>query len=313
VNLSAIDINLVVALDALLRERNVTRAARRVGLSQPAMSHALTRLRGLMGDPLLVRVGRQMQLTARAEAMAGQVAAIMHDLAGLFGEPPPPFDPATSSRAFRIAASEFVDLALLSRLNATLSDGAPRISVHLVPALDRAAEALRSEEIDLALGVFPEGALPADVRRATLFHDRFVGLARMSHPRARGRVAPEIFASLAHIAVPGRGAGDGVADDLLAKRGVKRRVAMTVPHVLLVPPVVAGTDLVATVAARIARAFSSQLPLREFELPVDLPPVEIAMLWSNRTHNEPGRAWLRELVSDAVTHVLDVGRRKQQQ
>lgn len=310
-NLSAIDVNLVVALDALLRERNVTRAARRVGLSQPAMSHALMRLRSLLHDPLLIRVGRQMQLTARAEAMAAQVAAVIHDLTGIFSEPPPPFNPATNARAFRIAASEFVELTILSRINAALSEGGPRLSVHFVSAVDRAAEALRSEEIDLALGVFPEGSLPADIRRAPLFRDRFVGLARMSHPKARGCVAPEVFATFGHVAVPGRDVGDGVADALLAKRGVERRIAMTVPHVLLVPHVVAGSDFVAIVAARIARAFSSQLPLREFELPFEVPPVEISMVWNNRTHNEPARAWLRGLMSDAVAHMRDMGRRKQ--
>ncbi|WP_437731349.1 LysR family transcriptional regulator [Sorangium sp. So ce1335] len=312
-NLSAIDVNLVVALDALLQERSVTLAARRVGLSQPAMSHALTRLRELFSDPLLVRVGRQMALTSRAEAMTPQVAAIMHDLAGLFGGTAPAFDPATSDRAFRIATTEYVEILLLPQLNAALAQGGPRLALHLLPLDGRAVEALRSGEIDLAIGVFPPDSLPSDLRRAPLFDDRFAGLARASHPTARGLVDAATYAALGHVVASrnaAHGPHEGVADDLIAARGVSRREVMVVPNVFLLPHVVTASDLVATVAARLGRAFSSVLPLRTFDLPFELPPIEIAMAWNGRTEHDPARAWLRGVVTEAVPRTREAVRRK---
>ncbi|WP_437574664.1 LysR family transcriptional regulator [Sorangium sp. So ce887] len=309
-NLSAIDVNLVIALDALLQERSVTLAARRVGLSQPAMSHALTRLRELFSDPLLVRVGRQMALTSRAEAMTPQVAAIMHDLASLFGGTRPTFDPATSERTFRIATTEYVELLLLPQLNAALAEGGPKLALHLLPLDARAVDALRNGEIDLAIGVFPEDTLPSGLRRAALFDDRFAGLARASHPTARGRVDLQSYAALGHVVAPRHGAHDGVADDLIAARGIARREAMAVPHVFLLPHVVTASDLVATVATRLGRAFSSLLPLRTFDLPFELPPIEIAMAWNGRTEDDPARAWLRDVVTAAVPTMREAARRK---
>ncbi|WP_437950784.1 LysR family transcriptional regulator [Sorangium sp. So ce296] len=310
VNLSAIDVNLVIALDALLQERSVTHAARRVGLSQPAMSHALTRLRELFSDPLLVRVGRQMALTSRAEAMTPQVAAIMHDLASLFGGTRPPFEPRESERTFRIATTAYVELLLLPQLNEVLAESGPRLALHLLPLDARAADALRNGEIDLAIGAFPEGALPPDVRRAALFDDRFAGLARASHPRARGRVDLQTYAALGHAVVPRQGADDGGADDLIAARGVARREVIAVPHVFLLPHVVTSSDLVATVATRLGRAFSSLMPLRTFDLPFELPPIEIAMAWNGRTEDDPARAWLRGVVTAAVPQMREATRRK---
>ncbi|WP_437285567.1 LysR family transcriptional regulator [Sorangium sp. So ce406] len=312
-NLSAIDVNLVIALDALLQERSVTLAARRIGLSQPAMSHALTRLRELFSDPLLIRVGRQMALTSRAEAMTPQVAAIMLDLASLFGGTTPAFDPATSDRAFRIATTEYVELLLLPQLNAALAQGGPRLAVHLLPLDARAVDALRNGEIDLAIGVLPPDGLPSDLRRAALLEDRFAGLARASHPTARGRVDLPTYAALPHVVASrprAHGAHEGVADDLIAARGVARREVMVVPNVLLLPHVVAASDLVATVATRLGRAFSSVLPLRTFDLPFELPTIEIAMAWNSRTEHDPARAWLRRLVTDAVPQMREPPRRK---
>ncbi|MGK4000741.1 LysR family transcriptional regulator [Sorangium sp. So ce1024] len=315
-NLSAIDVNLVIALDALLQERSVTLAARRVGLSQPAMSHALTRLRELFSDPLLIRVGRQMALTSRAEAMIPQVAAIVHDLAGLFGGAAPTFDPATSDRAFRIAATEYVELLLLPQLNAALAQGGPRLALHLLPLDGRAVDALRSGEIDLAIGAFPPDSLPSDLRRTPLFDDRFAGLARVSHPTARGLVDLATYAALPHAitsrprAHGAHGALDGTADDLIAARGVSRREVMVVPHVFLLPHVIAASDLVATVAARLGRAFSSVMPLRTFDLPFELPPIEIAMAWNGRTEHDPARAWLRDAVAGAAPRTREAARRK---
>jgi len=310
-NLSAIDVNLVVALDALLRERSVTRAARRVGLSQPAMSHTLTRLREALGDPLLVRVGRQMTLTDRAEAMTGRVTALMQDLESLFGRTPEPFDPAESGRAFRVAASEYVLFVVLPPLHALFAHAAPRASLQALPLGEApVVEGLRSGEIDLALGTFLPEAVPGDVRSAALIQDRYVGLAHVSHPKAHGRPDLEAYMSAAHLVVsPRAGRGDAV-DELLARRGLSRRIAVTVPSFLVAPYVIAISELFATLPERVALAFSSALPLRRFDPPFELAAPEITMLWHDRTHHEPMHQWLRRMVGEASGHAFVGGRRK---
>lgn len=308
-NLSGIDVNLVVALDALLRERSVTRAAKRMGLSQPAMSHTLTRLREVLGDPLLVRVGRQMALTERAEALTGRVAAMVQDLEGLFGMSPAPFEPAESSRAFRLAAPEHVHVLLLPSLHALAAHEAPRVTLHAQLWQEaRVVEALRSGEWDVAIGA-ARPDLPAEVRRAEILRDRFVGMTRLNHPKARVRADMETYLGLSHLAVAPPGGRDPV-DELLARRGLSRRIAMTAPCFLVAPHVVATSDLVATLPERLAGAFAATLPLRAFDPPFELAAPEAAMLWHERVHEDPAHRWLRRVVTEASTRVISGGRRR---
>lgn len=308
-NLSAIDVNLVVALDALLRERSVTRAAKRMGLSQPAMSHTLTRLREVLGDPLLVRVGRQMALTERAEALMGRVAGLVQDLEGLFGVNPAPFDPAESARVFRIAAPDHLQFLLLPALHALAAQEAPRVTLHVQPLEEaRVVDALRSGEWDLVLGA-PRAELPADVRRAEILRDRFVGLTRLHHPKARVRVDLETYLGLSHLAVVSPGGSDPV-DELLTRRGLSRRVAMTVPCFLVAPHILATSNLAAMLPERIAAVFTATLPLRAFEPPFEISAPQAVMLWQERAHEDTASRWLRRLVIDASTRALVGGRRR---
>lgn len=298
-NLSAIDVNLVVALDALLRERNVTRAAKRMGLSQPAMSHTLTRLREALDDPILVRVGRQMVLTERAEALAARVSALMQELEGLFGVRPAPFEPRGSTRTFRLLLSDEAQLLLLPPLLRLLSKEAPRVSLDAAPLGDASViDALRSGARDLAIGPYAAAELPADLRREVLYRDRLVGLARVNHPKARGRVEMDAYLAAGHLVLRSPGERDAV-DELLARKGLSRRAAAVAPHVLVVPHLVAESDLVATLPGRVASAFETLLAVRSFEPPFDIEAPEAVMVWHDRAHADPASRWLRSALTEA--------------
>jgi DNA-binding transcriptional LysR family regulator len=310
--LSSADVNLVVALDALLRERSVTGAAKRMGLSQPAMSHTLTRLRDRLGDPLLVRAGRQMTLTERAEGMIGQVTALMSNLESLFGHMPAPFEATGSARTFQVAACEYAQFVVLPPLHALLSAQAPLTSLKVLPlGAVQVASALRCGEIDIALGAFQPNDAPTDVHTAELTQDRLVGLARIRNLKARGRAELDAYLAASHLVVASRGARGDAVDELLARRGLSRHVAMTVPSLLAAPYIVATSELLMTLPERVAQAFLSALPLRRFEPPFDMPTPSTLMMWHERTNTEPAHHWLRQLIIDSARHPsIAAGRRK---
>jgi DNA-binding transcriptional LysR family regulator len=301
------DVNLVVALDALLRERNVTRAAKRVGLSQPAMSHALMRLRETFNDQLLIRQGRHMALTERAAGMVGQVAVVMQELDNLFSGTRATFDASTSTRAYRIAATDYAQLLIVPHLHLMMARTAPKMSVHVTslgesPVVDW----LRSGTLDIAIGVFPDG-VPNDLCHEVLFSDRFVGMAQLGHPVARGSVDLATYSRLHHVVVAGSSLREGVVDDVISHRSIRRRIAVAVPHFGLSPHLVASTRSVATFAMRIARMFSTSLPLRTFELPFELPSIELVMTWHRRVHDAPHHVWLRQMVVESTHLMRDIG------
>ncbi|MDI1449898.1 LysR family transcriptional regulator [Polyangium sp. 6x1] len=301
-NLAGIDVNLVVALDALLQERSVTEAARRIGISQPAMSHALARLRDTLGDPLLVRVGRAMTLTPRAEALVPRARAVVEELEGLLA-PLPSFDPKTSRRTLKLGATDYVQFVLLPALEEILSAEAPNLTLHILPiGVPPAVDSLCEGEIDVAVGRFEHESLPLDVRRVPLFQDTFVGVARADHPKARGKLDLATYAELSHVLVSPRGKPGGIVDGALAKKGLVRRVALTVPHFLVVPHIVATSNHVTTMLAHVAATFTALLPLGTFEPPpeLDLAPVTMTMMWHERTHEDPGARWLRDALVRAA-------------
>ena len=301
-NLAGIDVNLVVALDALLRERSVTEAAKRIGLSQPAMSHALARLRETLGDPLLVRVGRAMTLTPRAEALAPRARAVVEELEALLA-PLPSFDPKTSQRTLKVSATDYVQLVLLPALGEIIFREAPGITLQITPISDRpAAERLRDGDADVAVGRFDHEAQALDVRRVALFRDTFVGVACAGHPTARGQLDLATYAELSHVLVSPRGTPGGIVDGALAKKGLARRVALTVPHFLVVPHIVASSHHVTTMLRHVAATFTALLPLTTFEPPpeLELEPVVMQMMWHERTHEDPGARWLRDALVRAA-------------
>ncbi|MDB4935268.1 MAG: Transcriptional regulator [Labilithrix sp.] len=300
--LEALDLNLLVALRALLVEGHVTKAAARVGLSQPAMSHALARLRELLGDPLLVRTATGMKPTARAESMRLPLERALEDLGRALASPAP-FDPRLSTRKFRIATNDYMELVLLPRLLARLWAEAPGIDVRLTNLADRANEDLTEGRIDFAMGVVGElGApdVPQGIRSQRLVSDGFVCVVREGHPVVKKRLSLDDFIALPHALVAPRGTTGSVVDSALQAIGKKRRVAVEVPHFLVAPHVVRETDVVLTLAKRVALVLGPLLGLRQLAPPLELPGFTMTLLWHERQHADPAHAWLRSLMTSVA-------------
>jgi DNA-binding transcriptional LysR family regulator len=291
-----LDLGTLRALARLLDERSVTRAARALGLSQPAVSHALARARAALGDPLLVRAGARLVPTPRAEALREPLARALADL-GEALSPPAPFDPAASARSFALASADLAALALLPPLAARLGREAPGVSLRVVPAAE-VFGALAGGGLDLSLGRHADA--PAGYRRQRLFAERFVCVARADHPAFRGRPSVETWAALRHVAVAPGGRPGTLVDGALARVGLERRIALAVPHFLVVPHVVAESDLVATLPRRVAMRVARPLGLALHPPPVELERFEIFQLWHERSDGDAGHRWLRGLVKACV-------------
>jgi DNA-binding transcriptional LysR family regulator len=296
--LAGVDLNLLVALDALLAEANVTRAAARVGLSQPAMSRALGRLRDLLGDPLLVRDGARMRPTARAEAVAPRVRQILAEVQATLRDAVP-FDPARHARTFVLATNDYCGALLLPGLIQRLRDEAPRVDLK-VRALGPATpvEALAEGALDLAVGTFMDH--PPSLARETLFEDGFVCAVRAGHPLAAGRLTLRRYAAAEHLLVSAPGEGPGVADLALAEHGLGRRVAVRVPHFLLALRLVEGTDLLLTLPRRLAEGAAAERGLVLLKPPLALPRFTVEALVHPRAGTDPGLVWLRGLIRGYV-------------
>jgi DNA-binding transcriptional LysR family regulator len=293
--LAGIDLNLVVALDALLAERHVTRAATRLGLTQSAASHALRRLRDLLSDPLLVRGARGVLFpTPLAERLAPLIRRTLADLAGaLRGQM---FEPATSRHVFRVGASDYVEHTLLPRLVARIAKLAPSIDLWVHPYRDWGDEELASGQLDIVLGPPRRTARPAGSFEKVLFDESFTTVLRARHPATRGKLTLATYCELTHILVAPRGTPGSLVDDALADVGRSRRVGLAVPHFLVVPQIVATTDLIATLPTRIADIFATPTGLVMRPPPVTIPRFQIAAAWSERIQHDPPQRWLREQV-----------------
>lgn len=300
-----LDLNLLLALRALLTERHVTRAAARVGITQPAMSHALSRLRAHLGDPLLVRTRTGMQLTPRGEQLAEPIERTLDDLTKLLS-PPEPFEPARSTRAFRIATSDYVELVLMPKVLESIWKVAPGVIVRLRSLVDRGSDDLDSGKVDLVLG--PGGALAtprSGIFTQSAFRERFVCVVRSGHPaiRENARVLGlDRFLALPHALVSPRGDSFGIVDTALAKLGHRRRIVVDVPHFLVAPFLVEHTDLVLTVAERVARTLAASANLKILAPPaeLDVPGFEITTQWHERHRADPAHIWLRGLIASVA-------------
>jgi DNA-binding transcriptional LysR family regulator len=303
-HLPSLDLNLLVALDALLSERNVTRAAARVGVTQSAMSHALGRLRTLVDDPVLVRTGSGMAATPRAEALAGPLRKALEDVRSLL-RPPAPFDPDTAQLRARIATSDYGELVLVPPVVRRIEASAPGIDLRLVPYGDDAVETLSQGLADLVIApVRPNDAAPGILTRK-LFDEDFVCVVRRGHPLATRRLTLARFAAASHALISPRGTEGSFVDDALARVGMSRRVAVTVPHFLVAPHVVAASDLILTLASRVAQLLAKPLGLVVLRPPRELAleGFRISALWHERTHYDPARVWVRELFADVARTV----------
>lgn len=298
--MEATDLGILVSLDALLQEGSVTRAARRVGLSTPAMSHALARIRDRLGDPILVRSGRGMLLTPRALALKAQVHHVVTEARRTL-EPERPFVASELSRTFVVHATDYVLTIIGGAVDRLLRAEAPRVCVRFVPnTLDDPA-LLRDHGSDLAVGIY--GELPQEMRSRQLLTDRFVCVVRKGHPVVKRRFTLDQFVSLAHIQVAPRGLPGGYLDDVLRERGLSRTVARAVPYFLTALQLAADTDYVLAISERIARRFAGPLSLEVLEVPVPLRPYALSLVWHPRVDSDPGHRFLRDVLLRASKQV----------
>jgi DNA-binding transcriptional LysR family regulator len=292
-----LDLNLLLALDALLSESHVTRAARAVGLSQSAMSHALARLREKLDDPLLVRTPRGMEQTARARALAAPLRAALLELDRAIA-PASPFDPGRARHTFLLGVSDYEELTLVRPLLRRLAQEAPGIDLVLRPSPPTQWEVMLARgELDLVSRPAPVSDAPeGSYFQRLLVKDRFVVVARKGNPHTAGRLTLRRYVEAPHALVAPGGTPRGLVDDLLAERGLARRIAVSVPHFLVAPHFVAESDLLLTLAERVARTYAPLLDLELHPLPLSLPGFAIHAVWHARLQHDPAQRYLRELL-----------------
>jgi DNA-binding transcriptional LysR family regulator len=297
--ISAVDLNLAVVLRALLDERSVSRAARQLGLSQSATSHALSRLRALVQDPLFVRTRTGIVPTARAEGMADAVRSSVATLEATFFASPP-FDPRTLERTFLLRPSDYVEYLLVPRLLERLAKTAPKVGLFARAVVTEPTVALEQGQLDLLIQPTRSGEQTDGFHMEELWEERLVGIARRGHPLTRGRVTLQRFAAASHVLVSPRGQPGGMVDDVLKRHGVPRRIAFTTPSFLVAPQVVATTDLVMILPGRIAAALAGQLGLATFEPPLEVPGFRMAMFWHDRHDSDPAHSFIRREIAQVV-------------
>ena len=296
------DLNLLRVLDALLAEESVTGAARKLGLSQSAVSHSLSRLRDHFDDPLFVRSPRGMVPTARAERMATSVQVALRAANTLLDDTEV-FDPETTRRSFSIATTDMFGMAVLPALIGQLSAEAPGLDLSTRPTSDGPLEALESGSLDLAIGVFSNA--PASLRRRKLYVDSFVSMVRKDHPTIGETMTLDQFCAVSHGLVAPNGRPGSIVDHALAEIGRSRRVALKVPSFLLAPIVAAQTDLLWTVPRTLSGMLGSYLPLRLVEPPIKLPTFSISQIWHERSQSDPAHAYLRQTLARLAQKIGD--------
>jgi len=293
-NLRSLDLNLLVVFDAIFVEGNLSRAADRVGMSQPAMSNALARLRVALDDPLFVRRGHGMEPTVRARQLSNPVRQALDVLqAGLATGSE--FDFRTARRTFSVATEDFGEVVLMPRLMNWLSNVAPSVQVKI--ASERATAGLnetRRGRIDVALDYIPiEGN---DLTVQQLMAETRVCVARTGHPRVAEGMTLETYLSLPHIVLNRKIPGGAVVSRELARRGLTRRIAMEVPHYLSMPAILKQTDYVSTMPRRVAQVVAENYGLKIVNLPLDVPDMPIYMSWNTAQTSEPAHRWFRESI-----------------
>jgi DNA-binding transcriptional LysR family regulator len=298
-NLQSLDLNLLLVFEALMEERSVTRAAARVGLSQPAMSNSLARLRSAFNDQLLVRTASGMSPTSTALKLIIPVRTALAQLRTAI-EDKPAFEPELSKNIFRLLANDYAEMLLLAPVITKLRVQSPEIGlrIHRPPALFKPPDSSAlADSYDLAVGFYPDAlALDPHIRFEILWEDNNVCIASGSHSSINGRLTVEDYVDARHVAVFYKLEGPGIIDTLLAQQGYSRRSVVFVPNFATVPFVVAESDLIATVPEKVALRFKDMLNIQVLPAPVIIPTLRLTMLWHERAHSDPAHEWLRGMI-----------------
>jgi LysR family transcriptional activator of mexEF-oprN operon len=300
-NLSRLDLNLLVAFDALLTERSVTRAAARVGLGQSAMSHNLSRLRALFGDELLTRGAEGMRPTPRALALADPVRVTLAQIQAAVLQREA-FDPSTAERVFRIGLTDSIEVAMAPGLMARLRASAPGVAVRF-RSIDRLSilDELDTGRLDLGIGVFTQGQ--THHKRRSLYADNFLCLFSPDQLKLSPPVSLEDYLRVPHVLTSLTDDARGAVDEALAKQKLKRMIAMTTPGFLAVPFVLRRAPVITTMPSRLARYFAEAFGLATSPAPIELPTFTISLLWHASFDQDPGHLWLRQTVSGLASEV----------
>lgn len=299
-DIRSVDLNLLPVLDALLRHRSATLAARELNLSQSALSSALTRLRAVLGDELFVRTGRGLRPTPRASELAEPVAEVLMQVRDriLQGEP---FDPASATRVFTLAHTDVGAYVLWPRIVRAVRQAAPGVQLRLqVLGMDQLAPALAEGQVDLAIGSFPD--LPQSLFQKRLFDRRYVALVDRGHRLAATALSLAQFAQTPQIVVRGGSGVQELIGQSLQQHGLRREDVTELPSYLMIPPMLAGSGFLAVMPGQLAEVFMAQGMFSRLELPMATPVSTIRMYWHRRLQLDAGSQWLRALVADLLAH-----------
>lgn len=293
IDLASVDLNLLVAFEALFEESSVTGAAMRLYLGQPAMSAALGRLRALFNDELFIRIGREMQPTSKAIAIAPGIVTALHQIRQTI-ESSQAFEPALAQRDFAIGSSDYTSFVVMPKLMEYCHQAAPGLNFRMIGfEKNSVGDLLEQGSIDLALGVFPNP--PRQTNCVPLFQEHFVGIARTGHPAiTEAPISLEVFANLSHALVTIRRDATGAIDKVLASHNLQRRIAFTIPHMLVLPSIISLTDLVACVPSLMAAYFIRLGGIEMFELPLEMQSWTVSMMWSRLADKDDANHWLRQ-------------------
>lgn len=301
-DLRRLDLNLLTALFALLTERSVTRAARAIGLSQPAVSRALNRLRQLFDDPLLIRAGREMSLTSRAEQLLIPMSEVVRALEQLLQAPA--FDPKIATRHVRVCATDAVTESTLAKALSAIACDAPNLTFEIIQMTSSALAMVAEETVDFAIDVFP--AVPRGFRKRDLFFDQFVCLLRSGHPLLRGPLTRSAYARALHIRISGTGGTSVELDDALRRCRIERRIAIELPSFMAAPLFLLETDWLLTLPSGPAGRARRNLPLEIAPVPFSVPPIPLTLVWHERSDRDQSHLWLREKIASFFTGQMNI-------
>ncbi|WP_414448713.1 LysR family transcriptional regulator [Burkholderia sp. 22PA0099] len=298
-----IDLNLLAAFDALINERNVTRAATQVGVSQPAMSAALARLRRLFDDPLFLRSAGGLLPTPRARDLAEPISQALRQIEATLVRKPA-FEPGHAALRFNLGLADYPAFVLLPALLQALGEQAPGIAVdvHAFNDRDHAVDLLDAGAIDAAIGVSPTRA-DGRIMVRPILRDAFVTIVARDHPAARRGMDMNTYLALPHVLASPEGERHGLVDQVLAQQGRQRTLALTLPQMFAVPLVVARSRMTATVMKRVALSSPAGRELVLFPPPVALPEIVIHLIWHRRSDASPAQQWLRALIESIAAQL----------
>lgn len=307
-DISHVDLNLLKVFDALLKKRHVTRAGELIGLSQPAMSYSLAKLRDLFEDPLFVRTGRGMEPTPRAQALGEPVARMLRLVENEI-LPLPMFRPGDSSRTFVMCMSDIGEMVFLPRLLKYLVAQAPQVQIKSValntPELE---QMLGSGEVDLAVGYFPK-LRGASIRRKALYRHSFVCIARTDHPDIGNTLSLEQYLAASHAVVRPEGRTQDILERAQERLGIRVNVRFSLPRFMGIPFIVAESDTIAAVPLAVGRTFAEFVNVKILPLPFAVPEYDLYLYWHPRFHHDPANTWMRDAMSKLIKGPLPAGMR----